>query len=295
VTPVGDAVDGGVGDGLGDGFGDGVLDRDLVVVTGPDAFPFLQSLVSQDLDGMAAGDVRPSLLLSPQGKLDVACRVARVGDEAWLDVDAGFGARLAASLDRFRIRVQVTLEDRSDGWGMVAVRGAPVEPPPGAVALPVAGGVDLIGPASALVGVASAGLSAAEYERARIEAGAGRLGADLDESVIPQEAFLEGDAVSFTKGCFLGQELVCRIDTRGHVNRYLRRLDVAGPDRPEPGAPIHARAKVVGAITSVTPADDGPVVALGFVRREVEPPAEVVIGPDAAHGILATVCVPVSR
>ena len=57
------------------------------------------------------------------------------------------------------------------------------------------------------------------YEAARIEAGVPRLGVDVDETTIPQEAFLERDAVSFTKGCFLGQELVCRIDTRGHVNR----------------------------------------------------------------------------
>ena len=71
-------------------------------------------------------------------------------------------------------------------------------------------------------GVASCSSDA--YEALRIEVGVPRQGYDLDEKTIPQEAFLERDAVSFTKGCFLGQELVCRIDTRGRVNRYLRRL-----------------------------------------------------------------------
>ena len=67
------------------------------------------------------------------------------------------------------------------------------------------------------------------YEALRIEPAIPRTGVDIDETTIPQEAFLERDAVSFTKGCFLGQELVCRIDTRGHVNRFLRRLaDIEG-------------------------------------------------------------------
>ena len=103
---------------------------------------------------------------------------------------------------------------------------------------------------------------------------------DLDDSTIPQEAFLEQDAVSFTKGCFIGQELVCRIDSRGHVNRFLRAIDilgdVTGAARPAPGDEIVVDGKVVGAITSVTPEGARPV-ALGYVRREVEPPADVLL------------------
>lgn len=257
-----------------------LLDRDVVVVSGPDAFSFLQSLVSADLDPVADGDVVDSLLLTPKGKLDAVFRLARVGDEAWLDCDAGFGAQLAASLDRFRIRVKAEVEDRSEGWGMVAARdGGSVVVPDGCVAFPNG---DVIGPVVALEPIAGRGLDADAYERWRIEAGVPKLGVDVTEKTIPQEAFLERSAVSFTKGCFLGQELVCRIDTRGHVNKYLRRLDVIGNDRPEVGAEIRAGDAVVGTVTSVTPADGGPVVALGYVRREVELPAEVSIGtPDA--------------
>ena len=76
-------------------------DRGFVVVSGPDAFSFLQALVSADLDPVADGDAVHSLLLSPQGKLDVDFRLVRVGDDAWLDCDPGLGAQLAASLNRF--------------------------------------------------------------------------------------------------------------------------------------------------------------------------------------------------
>ncbi len=261
-----------------------VLPRDLVVVSGPDAFSFLQSLVSQDLDPVGDGEVVDSLLLSPQGKLDVAFRLVRVGDEAWLDCDAGFGAQLAASLLRFRIRVKADVEDRSVGWGMVAVRGddAPAAPN-GCVAF--ANG-DVIGPVGLLEPIAALGLDAGAYERWRIEAGVPKLGVDVDEKTIPQEAFLERNAVSFTKGCFLGQELVCRIDTRGHVNKYLRRFDVAGGDRPAVGDEIRFDDSAVGAVTSVTPPDGGPVVALGYLRREVEVPVEVTIG-TAGHVVIA--------
>jgi folate-binding protein YgfZ len=103
---------------------------------------------------------------------------------------------------------------------------------------------------------------------------------DIDDKTIPQEAFLERDAVSFTKGCFLGQELVCRIDTRGHVNRFLRRITNIEGDWPGRGSEIVVGGKVVGELTSVAPPDLA-VGALGYVRREVEPPSEAELRSDA--------------
>ncbi len=135
--------------------------------------------------------------------------------------------------------------------------------------------MDVIGPRDVLatLDVASEGLDADAYERARIEAGVPRLGADLDDSTIPQEAWLDRDAVSFTKGCYLGQELVARIDSRGHVNRVLRWI------RPADATTVLARdaevevdGKVVGQVTSAIPG-----LALAFVRREVEPPATATV------------------
>jgi folate-binding protein YgfZ len=134
-------------------------------------------------------------------------------------------------------------------------------------------GVDLLGPRGALPDVGPV-VDPLAYEAWRIEQAIPAQPADVDDTTIPQEAFLEHDAVSFTKGCFIGQELVCRIDSRGHVNRFLRRLADIDGDWPPVGAEIVADGKVVGALTSVAPAAL-PTGALGYVRREVEPPAEV--------------------
>src|SRR4051794_3239838 len=95
-------------------------DRGFVTVTGPDTYSFLQALVSADLDPLADGDAVHSLLLAPQGKLDVDFRLLRIGpEEAWLDCAPGFGAQLATSLTRFRIRVKAEIADRTDEFGML--------------------------------------------------------------------------------------------------------------------------------------------------------------------------------
>ncbi len=214
--------------------------RDVVRVSGPDTWTFLQSLLSQDVDDLADGERRATLMLTPQGKVDVLAGVLRDGDDAVLDTDPGWGERLAVALGRFKIRTKVE----------ITVHPAPE----------VDSG------------------TTAEEEVARITAGVPRLGADLDDSVIPQEAFLERDAVSFTKGCFVGQELVCRIDSRGHVNRFLRHLVPADRATVLPvGAQISVGGTTVGAVTSSAPG-----IALGYVRREVEPPADAMVGDITA-------------
>ncbi len=267
------------------------LDRGLVTVTGEDAGSFLQSLLSQDLDPLHDGDGAHALLLAPQGKLVADLRVLRVNEHTWwLDCERSVAPALAEGLNRFRIRVKAEVADRSDGFAAGAVRGATHAPlavdvprePFSHTAWrdarvvradwPGQPGFDVIGPAptvaAALDALGDDVVSGDEYERARIEAGVVRQGHDVDERTIPQEAFLEQTAVSFTKGCFVGQELVCRIDTRGHVNRYLRRarLDAAAPR----GAQLELDGKTVGEITSTAG-----TVALAMVRREIEPPAEV--------------------
>jgi folate-binding protein YgfZ len=254
--------------------------RGVVVVAGPEAVSFLQALVSADLDPVVPGDHVESLLLTPQGKLDVAFRLLRVADdELWLDTDPGFGAQLAASLEKFRIRVKAEVLDRSDEMDVVSLigPGAPATLDLGETACTIATphGIDLIGPRAVLAAVDDAPLVDAEvYDAWRIEQGIPLQPLDIDEKTIPQEAELEVDAVSFTKGCFLGQELVCRIDSRGHVNRFLRRFESIEGDWPVRGAEVVVDGKAVGALTSVAPATL-PTGALGYVRREVEPPATV--------------------
>jgi folate-binding protein YgfZ len=249
-------------------------DRGFVMVTGPDAFSFLQALVSADLDAVGDGEAVPSLLLTPQGKLDVNFRLLRVADAAWLDCDPGLAPQLVTSLNRFKIRVQVDIADRSGELGMLSYVGASEVPAPEALRrVPTAWGHDLIGERAELPTVDHV-VDPLAYEAWRIEQGLPVQPFDLDEATIPQEAFLERDAVSFTKGCFLGQELVCRIDSRGHVNRFLRRFRDIDGDWPARGAEVVVAGKVVGALTSVAPREL-PTGALGYVRREVEPPATV--------------------
>jgi folate-binding protein YgfZ len=266
------------------------IERDLVVVSGPDATKFLQSLLSQDLDPVAVGESTHALLLEPKGKLVVDLRAAHVGeDEWWCVCQAGFGAVLAEGLNRFKIRVKVEIEDRSADLAAVALRGPDaleiqangVDPAEmvTAVRSDWAGtpGVEFLGHTSAIDAVSSslaeAGaveIDADAYEMLRIEAGIPRQGYDIDESTIAQEAFLERDAVSFTKGCFLGQELVCRIDSRGHVNRVLRRL--RSTSAIERGAAVVVDGKEVGAVTTSVGN-----VALATIRRVVEPGSEVIV------------------
>ncbi len=258
--------------------------RDLVVVEGPDATSFLQSLVSQDLDTIAVGASGHALLLQPQGKLLVDFYAVHVEADTWWCVcEGGVGEALASGLNRFKIRVKADV--RPVDVAALALRGVP-EPDPVAgvqfVAVDWPGGdaYDAIGPADAIArvseGVDAPRLDGDGYERARIDAGVPRQGFDTDERTIPQEAGLERVAVSFTKGCFVGQELVCRIDTRGHVNRYLRRLRADGGSL-VPGASVTFDGREVGAVTSAAGE-----VALAMVRREVEPGASVRAGDIAA-------------
>lgn len=266
------------------------VDRDVVAVWGPDATTFLQSLLSQDLDPVAVGGTAHALLLEPKGKLVVDLRAARVRDDEWWCVcEAGFGPVLAQGLQRFRIRVKVEIEDRSADVAAVALRGPDaielhqrVLEPAGSIAVRVdwrdAPGIEVLGEPAAIDAVVSELVNAGAveitedaYEALRIEAGIPRQGFDIDDTTIAQEAFLERDAVSFTKGCFLGQELVCRIDTRGHVNRLLRRLRADAPIAR--GAAVIADGKEVGTVTSAVGS-----VALAMVRRQVEPGSVVAVG-----------------
>lgn len=272
-----------------------VVDRSphgLVVVGGPDATSFLQSLVSQDLDSIGDGASARSMLLTPHGKLGFVFRATHVGEEWWLDTDAEFGPALAEALTRYRIRVKVDIDDRTETTGLVSVIGT-VDETTTLLAIPTQwanqSGTDFLGPVSEardllelLSGANAVDVWDAErFEAFRIEMGVPRMGVDLDEKTIPQEAFLDRDAVSFTKGCFLGQELVARIDSRGHVNRYLRRLRVEGSQVPPRGAAVVAGDKEVGAVTSAAavPNEDR-AVALAMVRREVEPPTDVTVRWD---------------
>jgi folate-binding protein YgfZ len=257
-----------------------------VALVGPDALGFLQSLASQDLADLPVGASRHSLLLEPQGKLTADFVVVRVADdELWLRCEPDVAPLLAAGLARFKIRVKVEIEDRSEGYAAVVLRGpAALDAVPAypagvhRIERPWADvpGVELVGPAATIVSIEPDAPQATieDLEVLRIELGVPRQPVDIDERTIAQEAGLERTAVSFTKGCFLGQELVCRIDSRGRVTRTLRRLRPTAPV--EVGAEVRtADGTVVGTVSSAEVSPRVGPVALATLRHDVAPGAEL--------------------
>jgi folate-binding protein YgfZ len=280
--------------------------HEIVWVEGADSVDFLDGLLSQNIASIPVGGAAPSLLLAPQGKLRATVWVLREESRLALVSDAGTGSIVLGDLTRFKLRVDVdlTLEEGPvlDLWGpgggrLLEEMGLPVPVvrewathddgfvaalPFRGVALPryVTTGV----PAETFEthGGRPVGLLAATA--VRIEAGEGVVGVDLDDSTIPQEGGVVDDAVDFTKGCYLGQELVARIDSRGRVNRHLRGVVVETNVLPPPGAEIVTLDKVVGTLSSVAESLSlRAPVALALVRREVEPGATVEIRWDGGR------------
>lgn len=233
--------------------------RDVVRVAGPDAMTYLQSQVSQDLRPLGVGSSTWALLLQPTGKVDVLARVWRRGDdELVLDTDAGFGDGLIARINRFKIRVKADVEALD--WSCIAVRGetAGIE---GLASW--ADGVDLLGPDVQPPPGVEAG-SSVDLEVARIAAAWPAMGHEIvPGQTIPAETGVIDVAVSFTKGCYPGQELVERMDSRAAAApRSVRPVTV--PPGAAVGDPVLIDGVEVGHITSVV--GDR---ALALVRRNV--------------------------
>jgi len=197
--------------------------RDVVIAEGPDALSYLHSQISQDIRPLQVGDSAWTFVLEPTGKVAGFSRVTRTGDDRYeLDTDAGFGAGLLARIDRFKIRVKV------------------------ATALEPACEAD----------------SVERDEAARIAFGWPAMGHEIvPGETIPAALGISRIAVNFTKGCYPGQELVERMDSRAaEAPRSLRRVTVAEGTRP--GDPVLDDGEQVGEVTSVAGTS-----ALAFVRR----------------------------
>lgn len=201
--------------------------RDVVMVDGPDAATYLQSQASQDLRGMSAGESRWTFLLQPTGRVDVLARVTMIGEETFrLDTDRGCGPILEARLNRFKIRVKATVAAVDDEGG--SITGS---------------------------------------EDDRIAAGWPKMGAEIvPGETIPAETGLADVAVSYTKGCYPGQELVERMDSRGsaaphHLAVLPRRPDDA------PGVAVLRDGVEIGRITSV-----GTAQVLAYIKRGIDGP-----------------------
>jgi folate-binding protein YgfZ len=288
--------------------GAGLLDRSergKLALTGRDAKSFLQGQVTNDVEALVPGEGCYAAFLTPKGKMLGDVRVLDTGEELLLDTERVALQELFNMIRRFSLGYDVQLQKRTLEFGLLSLIGPHSDAVAGAEALPG----DEYGHAALIVGDVSArairtdvgidllcaaaqvdelrgelqGRGAIEVtelaaECLRVEHGRPRYGIDLDDSVIPQEAGLNSRAVSFTKGCYVGQETVARLYYRGKPNRHLRGLRLESPGRT--GDQIAFEGRTVGQLGSVAQSPALGPIALALVRREAPPGSTVTVGEN---------------
>lgn len=288
----------------------------VLALIGEDAAEFLQGQVTNDVERLQPGQGCYAALLTPKGKVRADMRILRTKDSLLVVCDAALLPTIRHTIDTYRIGYFFKTEDMSEYWSLLSLIGEDAdqmlhqvgiegEEPPGqhendsavvdvhgtlAIRTPI--GIDLLGGDDAIA--QNENLLVAEFERvdataaevARVEAGIPAFGLDFDENNIPQEANLNERAVSFEKGCYVGQETVARLHYKGSPNRTLRLLRAEQPL--QSGAVVTGEdGKELGTIgTAVVSPQLGPV-ALAVLRREAEDGATVDAG-----GVAATVAEP---
>jgi folate-binding protein YgfZ len=300
--------------------------RTRLRVTGGDRVDFLQGMLSNDVRRLAVGDGCHALLLSEQGKVVADCVVLALADAFVLDARALALARATGALGRYIVAddVELVTEDATHAVGIVGPHAAAAlarlgitapaavpyahalhETDVGPVRVirvpqPGAGGFVCLVPRDRVqawwracrdvAGIAPAGFEA--FESVRIESGVPADGVDIGPETIALEAPLE-DAISFVKGCYLGQEVIERVSARGHVNRKLVGLLIEAATTPRAGDAIAAGDKEIGRVTSAAWSWRlARPIALGYVRREHVAPGTRLEVRATAGVLAATVQVP---
>ncbi|HEY7041954.1 MAG TPA: aminomethyltransferase family protein [Methylomirabilota bacterium] len=286
------------------------------IVTGRDRQAFLQGMLTNDVKALQPGQGAPAAFLDAHGKVIALLVVYATADRVLVELPAGMTEKTLQTLDHFLISEKASFEAADDAFAVLSLQG------PSARALLerlCGGAIELAPYAHAEVTLSGAPVrvinraegpgpgfhcwvAADQGERLReafvdagavpaspeildvlrVEAGQPWYPQDVDDSVILPETRLES-LVSYTKGCYIGQETVARVKYRGHVNRALSGLVVDGDRVPEPGARLIAEGKEVGRVTSaVRSIALGRPIALGYVRREHFDPGSAVTVADAA-------------
>src|SRR6185312_11762540 len=281
-----------------------VRDRGFIDVLGADAAEYLQGQVTNDVEALAVGEGQYAALLDRKGHMQTDLRLVRVGEAAILiDLEPQVKDQALKHLTMYSVGRDVRVGDATDERGLVSLIGpraaeiAATAPLPefanepttiavvDVVAIGTRDGIDLLAPLAerervmaALVEAGAVEVSPEAAEIVRVEAGVPRFGAEMDARTMPAEAAIVDDAVSFTKGCYIGQETVARLHYKGKPNRHLRGLKLSGAA--VPGAALRLGEKEVGTLGGavVSPAL-GPI-GLAIVRREAEPGTELTVGED---------------
>ena len=242
------------------------LSRGYVRVEGPEAADFLERMLSNEVQSLGVGSARQALLLTPKGRMIAPLRVVRESNDAFLLItEAELAEAVSGTLLRARFAAKCEIS-------VVPLRGYLHFVDPGRGTRVEDYGTEAW--ETWEEGDREAG-DPGELEPLRIDAGTPAWGKELDETVLPAEAGLEETHISFTKGCYPGQEPIARLHHRGHPNRLLRKLEVADA---APADEIELDGKVVGRVTSAVPGK-----ALGYVRREVADDAELQIRGASAR------------
>jgi tRNA-modifying protein YgfZ len=274
-------------------------ERGKLALTGSEAKAFLQGQVTNDIEGLEPGRGCYAAFLTHKGKMLGDLRVLDLGDELLLDTERVALQELFNMIRRYKLGMDVELHKRTLELGLLSLIGPQAERfglaaehanrsgeiagrPVVLVRTDV--GTDVFVPADEVEAVRAA-LDVPEVaedvaEVVRVERGRPRYGVDLDDTVIPQEAGLNERAVSFTKGCYVGQETVARLYYRGKPNRHLRGLRLSS--EVATGAALRLGEKEVGRLGSVVVSPRFGPIALAIVRRQAEPGATVVVGDGEA-------------
>jgi len=247
-------------------------DRGVLTITGADRAAWLQGLVTNDVASLAPGETRYAAYLTPQGRMITDLNVTSRADRLLLDVPAPLAASLRERLDGLIFAEDAQVLDSSatlEVWSSIG-------PNDGAI-------TDVIVEAGQPHGVSYPEINLDTFEVVRIERGLPRFLADMDTETIPLEAGIEDRAISFTKGCYVGQEVIVRVTHRGggRVAKKLVRwkADPSAAVVPLSGARIFSEARDIGRLTSAafSPGREA-VVGLGYVHRDfVDPGTEVTV------------------
>ena len=272
-------------------------DRGKLLLRGGEAAEFLQGQVTNDVEALAPGEGCYAALLNHKGKIRADLRVLRAEEWIWLDTEAIARPVVARTVKTYSLGRDVRFEDVTASRAILsligpAARAALDAAPPEAEHAWVEGehglyvatdlGVDVICPADEADGVRAAlgvePVDEAVAECLRIESGRPRHGLDLTDETIPQEAGLNERAVSFTKGCYVGQETVARLFYKGKPNRHLRGLRLSAPAAH--GDPVSLGERQVGEVGSACVSPVHGPIALAVLRREATPGDSVEVGAD---------------